>query len=142
MLFFKKPKQIMNWLQHPNELLFMKDIEESYGYSQTLMKELTGASEIPDKLNVGVAGIPSSKIDWEKLERWTGEMLKREGSSYLQEQALTAMIAANESYIFLDEQAYKVMPSIQGNTIPETLHHYVADSKYDCFVKGWKKIIA
>jgi len=140
MLFFSQPVDLLNWLSKPNGLLFMKDVAESYGYTTRLMKELTGANDIPERLNVGVAGIASSTINWERLEQWTSELLKREGSSYLQEQALTAMIAANEIYTFLNADDYKVLPSINGSTIPEILHHYVAEAKYDYFVKGWKHI--
>jgi hypothetical protein len=142
MLFFHKPQSLLNWMSDPQTLLFMQDVAESYGYSRGLMTELSGAKKIPERLNVGVAGIPSSIIDWEKLEHWTNELLKKEGSSYLQEQALTAMIAANESIEFLDEKHYKVLPTIESNSISEVLHHYVAEAKYDYFVKGWKIIRA
>jgi hypothetical protein len=138
MLFFKKPIELLNWLSSPTKLLFMRDVEESYGYTNKLMAELTGTLTIPERLNVGVAGIPSKEINWQELELWTDELLKKEGSSYLQEQALTAMIAAGKEYTFLDEVHYKVLPAIKGSTIPEILHHYVADAKYDYFVKGWK----
>ncbi|RZK25550.1 MAG: glycosyl transferase [Flavobacterium sp.] len=137
MLFFHKPEEMLDWLANPDKCLFMKDVTESYGYTQQLMKELAGVSMIPDRLNVGVAGIPSSLINWQRLERWTKEMLDREGSSYLQEQALTAMIAADKPCVFLDQTNYKVLPVINSANIPEVLHHYVADSKYDYFVKGW-----
>ncbi|MDB5205610.1 MAG: glycosyl transferase family protein [Flavisolibacter sp.] len=138
MLFFHKPVDLLNWLSNPEKLLFMRDVTESYGYTNELMKELTATDKIPERLNVGVAGIPSKMINWERLEYWTDELLKREGSSYLQEQALTAMLAADEPTIFLDEVNYKVLPTISGPTVPEVLHHYVAEAKYDYFVKGWK----
>ncbi|RYZ24394.1 MAG: glycosyl transferase [Chitinophagaceae bacterium] len=137
MLFFQQPHEMLNWLQNPKGFLFMRDVTQSYGYTLDLMKQLTGAAAMPDRLNVGVAGVVSSCIDWPKLEFWTEELLRREGSSYLQEQALTAMLAANVPYKFLNEADYKVCPSINSTTIPEILHHYVADSKYDYFVKGW-----
>ena len=142
MLFFHKPESLIQWLQNPKGLLFMKDVKESYGYNTELMKELCKSTTIPDKLNVGVAGIPSGIIDWQQLEWWTGQLLEKEGSSYLQEQALTAMIAAKELVCFLDEKSYKVLPVIKGEQVPEVLHHYVADSKYDYFVKGWKKVLS
>jgi hypothetical protein len=141
MLFFKKPVSLLNWLRHPDSFLFMKDVENSYGYSVSLMKELAACENFPDKLNVGVAGIHSKQIDWNKLEYWTAELSKREGSSYLQEQAITAMMAANQKYVFLDEKEYKVLPVI-SNGIDEVLHHYVAGSKYDYFVKAWKNVVA
>jgi len=141
MLFFEKPTALLEWLVNPNELLFMRDVAESYGYSHKLMVALSQATSIPERLNVGVAGVPSCKINWEQLEYWTDELLKREGSSYLQEQALTAMLASREDCRFLDEKSYKVLPSIRGAAIPEILHHYVAEAKYDYFVKGWKAVL-
>jgi hypothetical protein len=138
MLFFHRPVELLNWYSNPDGLIFMRDVTESYGYSTELMKKLTGVREFPERLNVGIAGIPSRVINWQQLEFWTTELLEKEGSSYLQEQALTAMIAANGPHGFLDEASYKVLPTIAGSNIPETLHHYVADAKYDYFVKGWK----
>ncbi|RYG42423.1 MAG: glycosyl transferase [Chitinophagaceae bacterium] len=140
MLFLRQPDELLHWLRQPTGFLFMRDVVESYGYTSALMKELTGSAAIPERLNVGVAGVASSAINWKKLEFWTDELLKREGSSYLQEQALTAMLAANRHHLFLPDATYKVCPSIQQRPIPETLHHYVAESKYDYFVKGWKLI--
>ncbi|MEI6946651.1 hypothetical protein V9K67_05570 [Paraflavisolibacter sp. H34] len=142
MLFFHKPEALLQWLRHPRGLLFLKDSEQSYGYTTGLMQHLCQSPHLPSRLNVGIAGIPSEKVDWKELERWTAELQRREGTHYLQEQALTAMIAAREPYTFLSEKAYKVQPVIQGDPIPEVLHHYVADSKYDYFVKGWRKIIS
>lgn len=138
MLFFQKPVALLNWLAHPIKLLFMQDVVDCYGYSHSLMKELTGVTMLPHRLNVGVAGMPSQVVNWKQLEYWTDELLKKEGSSYLQEQALTAMIAAREEYFLLDENEYKVLPSIQAAAVSEKLHHYVAEAKYDYFVKGWK----
>ncbi|HEX8315422.1 MAG TPA: hypothetical protein VF609_10530, partial [Flavisolibacter sp.] len=142
MLFFQKPVQLLNWMQSQRGMLFMRDATESYGYSKPLMLALSGAASIPDRLNVGVAGMSSNQINWRELEHWTATMLKKEGSSYLQEQALTAMIAAGREYKFLDEDLYKVLPIIRGQHIPETLHHYVAEAKYDYFVKGWPSILS
>ena len=141
MLFFHKPVELLQWLENPEKMLFMRDVEESYGYTTKLMQALTKSSAIPNRLNVGVAGIPSKSINWTTLELWTKELLEKEGSSYLQEQALTAMIAAGESYSFLDENSYKVLPLIKNRKVPETLHHYVAEAKYDYFVKGWRYIL-
>lgn len=137
MLFFRQPSEMLEWLENPKQLLFLRDVTTSYGYSEQLMERLTGCS-IPERLNVGVAGMPSSMIDWHLLEDWTKTMLESEGSTYLQEQALTAMIASGQDHTFLEESSYKVLPVIDQPSVPEILHHYVAESKYDYFVKGWK----
>lgn len=140
MLFFRRPDAMLQWMEGSPSFLFMRDATESYGYSRDLMKELSGGVEVPSRVNVGVAGLQSDRIDWKELERWTDELLKREGSSYLQEQALTAMLATKRRSVFLDENEYKVFPRINGAAVPEILHHYVAESKYDYFVQGWKMV--
>jgi hypothetical protein len=141
MLFFRKPSALIKWLQQPEGFIFLRDSEESYGYSRQLMKELAQCESIPARLNVGIAGIPSDNINWKQLETWIMQLMEREGSSYLQEQALTAMMAAHAPYTFLDEKDYKVLPTIENGQIAEVLHHYVAGSKYDYFVSGWRKAI-
>lgn len=141
MLFFREPVAILDWLAQPKGMLFLRDTEESYGYSKEIMRELTAYQELPEKVNVGVAGISSNSINWKELEQWTRIMLQKEGSSYLQEQALTAMLATKEECRFLPEAEYKVLPSILGEGVPEILHHYVAEAKYDYFVKGWKLLL-
>ncbi|RYG54588.1 MAG: glycosyl transferase [Chitinophagaceae bacterium] len=141
MLFFHRPVELLTWLSNPKDMLFLRDVSESYGYSKENMCRLTGTDSLPERVNVGVAGIASSAIDWRLVERWTDTMLKTEGSSYLQEQALTAMIASSHSCKFLNEEMYKVMPLIKETGVPEVLHHYVADSKYDYFVKGWQLVL-
>lgn len=142
MLFFKTPEKILSWLNNPQFLLFMEDTEESYGYPVPVLKQLSGTEIFPTNLNVGVAGMPSSKIDWHKLEYDTKYLIENFGTSYLQEQALTAIIAARDSYQLLQKEAYKVLPKIDTDVIPEVLHHYVADAKYDYFVKGWKYMLS
>jgi hypothetical protein len=137
MLFFKKPDELINWMENPDSFVFMKDIEQSYGYNEDLMASMSKAP-IPEKLNVGIAGIHSERISWKKVNEWISQLQQEAGTSYLQEQAITAMVASSEKYRFLNDREYKVLPQIKGKEIPEILHHYVADSKYDYYVKGWK----
>lgn len=141
MLFFHRPTELLQWLHNPEQCLFMKDCERSYGYSDHLMKEVAQSETIPEKLNVGVAGMNSEKINWKQLNEWVDVLQKKEGTSYLQEQGITAMIASRMPYILLDEEKYKVKPSVNGAQIQEVLHHYVAEAKYDYFVKAWPKVL-
>ena len=141
MLFFNPPQDILEWYRKPEKMLFMADIEESYGYPISYLQSLAGTNDFPSKLNVGITGIPSSSIDWDKMEFWIGDSIDKYGKSYLQEQGLTAALAARHGYLLLPEESYKVMPIVSQNYPPEILHHYVADSKFDYFVKGWKKVL-
>jgi len=141
MLFFHKPTELLQWLRNPEQCLFMKDCEKSYGYSDQLMKEVAQSENLPDKLNVGVAGMKSEMINWKELNDWVKILQQKEGTSYLQEQGITAMMASRSPYILLDEVKYKVKPSVNGAPVKEVLHHYVAEAKYDYFVKAWPKVL-
>lgn len=141
MLFFKTPQEITSWLKFPDKLLFLQEDTNAYGYSNALLQKLVQSNTIPEHLNVGIAGLKSSDVDWDLLEYWAKRTIEEEGASYYQEQALTALLAEKSSnYAFLPKEKYKVWPKIEGR-IEETLHHYVANSKYDYFVKAWKKIL-
>lgn len=138
MLFWKNPDQLIKWLKNPSIPTCMVDCEEAYGYSSTLMEELSG-NKIHPLINVGVIGLKSNSINWGNLEKWCIELEKREGVTYFLEQALSAMIIGSENAEELDPQYYIVNPK-QINSI-DTLHHYVDVSKQLYFKKAWKTIL-
>lgn len=140
MLFFNQPEVLVNWLKSPQQLCCMVDTETSYGYSDELMRSLAGA-EIPERINVGICGLNSSHIDWEKLEFWCKTLIEKEGSHYYQEQALIAMLFAGQPHLKVPEGEYVVMPDQREVMEPRgTLHHYVADSKPWYFRYGWQQV--
>jgi hypothetical protein len=107
----------------------MVDSEESYGYSRPLMKKLCG-SDTPDLLNVGIIGLESASIDWDKIEHWVREMELAEGKSYYLEQALSAMIIGNKESKVLSKDEYIVFPDKKViENFEGVLHHYVDLSK-------------
>ncbi|HEV3439688.1 MAG TPA: glycosyl transferase, partial [Gemmata sp.] len=68
--------------------------------------------------------------------------LKREGSHYLQEQALTAMLVADQSREEAPATEYVVRPTREETEQPTTiLHHYVAESKAWYFRFGWRHCV-
>ncbi len=141
MLFFRTPTVLLDWLNAPQQPCHMIDVETSYGYSPNLMSSLAGA-EIADLINVGICGLKSDDIDWEKLEFWCKMMIQKEGKSYYQEQAIVAMLMANQPCIVVEASDYIVMPEEAEVINPKAvLHHYVADSKPWYFRYGWKHII-
>ena len=141
MLFFRTPTFLLNWLESPQKFCYMVDVENSYGYSETLMTSLAQA-EIPQKLNVGICGSKSEDIDWEQLEFWCKQMIEQEGTHYYQEQAVSAMFMAGKPCAIAPAQEYIVMPQREEVINPKAvLHHYVADSKPWYFRYGWKHII-
>ncbi len=141
MLFFREPKILIDWLLAPDRPCHMIDIETSYGYSHALMTELAGG-DIPDRLNVGICGLCSDKIDWDRLEDWCRVLIEREGTSYYQEQALTALLMANASCVVAPAAEYVVLPDKEEGKNPKAiLHHYVADSKSSYFRYGWRHFV-
>jgi hypothetical protein len=141
MLFFRTPHILLDWLKSPKQPCHMVDVETSYGYSSILMETLADA-KISELINVGICGLKSDDIDWEKLEYWCKTMIKKEGKSYYQEQALVAMLMAGKSCIVSPASDYIVMPDRDEVIEPKAiLHHYVADSKSWYFRYGWRHIL-
>ena len=91
LLFFRRPNLLIKWLDKPASPLHAVDIANSYGYSRRLLDSLAGAP-LADLVNVGLCGLNSSELDWEKLEHWCRVLLEKEGASYYLEQALVAML--------------------------------------------------
>lgn len=146
MIFLQRPDELLSWWDtqqqplSPSEqsLCLMFDCEESYGYSRPLMEKLT-QQPIPERLNVGVCGIPSELIDWDELEYWSHQMLIEEGTNYFLEQALVAMLASRKPHTVLPGEDYITFPSKQQ--VQERigcLQHYVSDSKPDYFGYAWR----
>jgi hypothetical protein len=140
MLFWSEPGILIDWLQHPDKPLYMLDCQNSYGYSKGLMSSLTG-TKIADLVNVGVIGLNSSQIDWEKLNNWIGLLESEEGTSYYLEQALTAMLIGENEAVILPDDAYMVNPDENSIAVKKgILHHYVDLSKKGYFNKAWKMV--
>jgi hypothetical protein len=141
MLFFGRPTLLIEWLGRPCQPCHLIDPVRAYGYSPELMFELCGKGE-PDRVNVGVCGLLSESIDWDRLEYWCGATIDREGPNYLQEQALTALLLSGQACLRLPEADYRVMPSLSEGAHPTAvLHHYVAHSKRSYFQYGWRRVL-
>ena len=140
MLFFDTPTVVLDWLRAPRGPFHMLDSEETYGYSRELMESLAGAP-IPERLNVGFCGLRSDAVDWGELEHWCRRMLEVKGPSYVQEQALAAMLMAGRDRTVAPRPAYLTKPSVEeGRSPTATLHHYVAESKRAYFQHGWRHV--
>lgn len=140
MLFFKKPNELLIWLKQPLKPLLLHDPICSYHYSLNLMKQITGFKIVPN-LNVGAIGLKSENIDWDKLENWIALLEKNEGTSYLLEQALSAMLIAGEEITVADSTNYIVLPDKEEAQNPTAvLHHYVAGAKEWYYKISWRKI--
>jgi len=142
MLFYREPRFILEWLSASDMPCHMVDAMHSYGYSTALMESLVGGP-IPQLVNVGFCGFKSSSIDWEKLEYWCSTLIAREGKHYYLEQALSAMLLANQSRKAAPQSEYVVLPSLdEGQKPTAVLHHYVAHSKRSYFQYGWRLLLS
>jgi hypothetical protein len=142
LLFFRRPALLLDWLAVPGGLLHAVDCEESYGYSRALMRELCGRP-VPPKVNVGLAGLDSSVLEWEELEHWCRVLQQRERTSYYLEQALVAMLAArDENRCVAPAAEYITGPSrSQVEQGAGVMHHYVAETKRWYFRDGWRHVM-
>lgn len=141
MLFWSNPKQMIDWLKTPKKPLYMLDSQRSYGYSIELMESLC-KNQVPDLVNVGLIGLESQAINWNKVEKWIVQLEQAEGTSYYLEQALSAMLINSKSSLILPKKDYIVYPSSEEISNNQgILHHYVDLSKKDYFNTEWKKIL-
>lgn len=137
LLFFRRPDAVMDWFNRPH-LMAMADIVDNYGYPTDYLASLAGGT-MPSRFNVGLYGMESSAIDWDKVEYWCARQLSDFGPSYLQEQGLTAMLTAGQTARILPADDYVLMPDIREGRSPKAvMHHYVHHSKRSYFQHGWR----
>jgi len=137
-LFFSRPDELCEWFEKPESVLCATDITESYGYSKHLLEKLAGG-RLPEKMNVGVTGLISEKIDWHQLEKWCAELHAEAGTSYYLEQALIAMLCVKSGYYQLAEKRYITYPNdAETGARAGVMQHYVDLSKKQYFRELWR----
>lgn len=142
MLFFRAPRVLGRWLSQAERPLHMVDTTTAYGYPLDALSALAGG-RVPERVNVGVCGLCSERLDWDRLEHWVSTLLQTHGSSYYLEQALVAMLAATEAWDKAPGEDYVAMPSAAEVAKPTAaLHHYVAESKQHYYLCGWRHVLA
>ena len=141
LLFFHPPDLLTRWLDAPNNPLHAVDCRRSYGYSDALLASLAVAP-LADRLNVGLCGLNSDELDWEKLEWLCATLIARERTSYYLEQALVAVLLAGRDCTIAPAADYLTLPqppeALECHAI---MHHYVADSKRWYFQQNWRRCL-
>jgi hypothetical protein len=138
LLFFRRPGFLLDWLADPQQPLHLVDVADSYGYSSALLHHLAGGS-LPERINVGACGLRSELIDWDLMEWWCSRLLRAEGSHYLLEQALTALLLRGTPGAAAPPGDYVVRPDRHEALAPTAaLHHYVAESKRWYLRASWR----
>lgn len=141
MLFFRRPSTLLAWFDSPHLPLHMTDVEDAYGYPAATLTEIAGTA-VPHLVNVGVFGLRSDTINWEKLEHACATLLERHGTSYYLEQALSALLLAGHPACRLPANDYLLLPSEAECRAPTAvLHHYVAGSKRGYFRHAWRHLL-
>ena len=139
LLFFRRPSFLVDWLDQPGRPLHAVDCETSYGYSMGLLAELAGSAPA-ERLNVGLCGLQSDKIDWDKLESWCRTLIDRAGTHYYLEQALVALLLAGRVCAIAPAADYVTLPRPpEAFACKAVMHHYVADSKKWYFRSNWRR---
>lgn len=138
LLFFRRPDLLIAWFDHSRLPLHAVDCENSYGYSRALMDRLAGATT-SDRVNVGLVGLKSDDLDWDKIEAWVARLHAAEGTHYYLEQALTAMLLSGRSCTIAPPEDYVTFPRPPETEVPvAVMHHYVAASKREYFRHCWR----
>jgi hypothetical protein len=139
LLFFRRPDFLLSWLQNPLVPLHGVDCVESYGYSRGLLDQLTECP-VPVRLNVGVCGLLSEELDWERIERWCSLLIEKERTNYYLEQAIVALHLAGRSCAVAPDSDYVTLPSAGEIKHPTAvMHHYVDTAKRGYYRHAWRR---
>jgi len=138
LLFFRRPDFLIDWIDHPSRPLHAVDCETSYGYSSVIINELAD-TRVPERINVGLTGLKSESLDWEKLEYWCRTLIDKERTSYYLEQALVAILLADKNCAIAPASDYVTKPvPPEACACKAVMHHYVANSKRWYFQYNWR----
>lgn len=142
LLFLHRPQFLVDWLERPSRPLHAVDCGTCYGYPRSTMDELAGA-RVAELINVGLTGLNSSAIDWDRLEHWCRTLIERHGTSYFLEQALIAMLVAGRDCAIAPAVDYVTKPDDQeARDCRAVMHHYVENSKPWYFRHCWRVAVA
>ena len=138
LLFFRRPTLLIEWVDSPGQPLHAVDYETSYGYTRPLLDSLAGA-RVAELVNVGLTGLNSGELDWDKLEYWCRTLIECEGTHYYLEQALIAMLLAGRDCAIAPAADYVTLPRPpEALDCRAVMHHYVANSKRWYFQHCWQ----
>lgn len=142
LLFFHPPEMLCRWADVPDRPLHAIDSETAYGYPLEEMSALVGYPLV-ERLNVGLCGLKSDAIDWDRLEAWCDRMISKHGTHYYLEQALVAMLTAGQECAVLPHEDYVTLPrEPEASQCRAVMHHYVSSSKPSYFRNNWRRVLA
>jgi hypothetical protein len=91
-------------------------------------------------LNVGLCGLHSDELDWEKIEWLCRTLIEKERTHYYLEQALVAILLAGRDCTIAPQSHYVTLPvPPEAQSCQAVMHHYVADSKRWYFQTNWRR---
>jgi len=142
LLFFRPPAVLLDWLRQPTRPLHAVDFETSYGYPRPWLEDLAGGP-VAERVNVGLVGLRSDALDWERLEHWCRTLIERAGTHYYLEQALVAMLLSGRECTVAPAEDYVTLPRPpEARDCRAIMHHYVAGSKRWYFQHNWRRLLA
>lgn len=141
LLFFRPPTCLVHWLDSPTRPLHAVDVENAYGYPIALLSALAGAP-VRARVNVGLCGLRSDSLDWDRIESWCRTLIARHGTSYYLEQALVATLTAGQECTVAPAGDYVTCPQPpEAGECRAVMHHYVAGSKTWYFRHNWRRAL-
>jgi hypothetical protein len=127
-LFYREPVFLDRWLREGRRPIYMKDFQDSYGYSAQVLQSAFGRS-MPPRVNTGISGLYSPSIDWDRLEYWASRLPAGEVNHFA-EQALTAMLMSESGGEPAPPEDYVISPGREEVRNPRAvMHHYVVPSR-------------
>jgi hypothetical protein len=138
MLFYRKPEELVNWINNPEQPIYMHDKYSIYGIKNEFINK---SLSIRPNVNTGIIGFNNDVFDLDKLERLTCEYLSVDELNYLMEQALYAMYINDIPAICLSPADYEILPTKDEARIPKAvMHHFPTEHRAYYYRYAWKNI--
>ena len=142
LLFFRRADFVLDWLAAPERPIHAVDCVESYGYTRPLLQSLI-TPPLPALVNVGLCGLRSEEIDWQRLESWAARLQAAERTNYYLEQALVALLVADRACAIAPGIDYITRPDLAEIRQPSAvMHHYVDTSKHGYYRHAWRRFVS
>jgi hypothetical protein len=139
MLFFRRPEWLEQQAGRRAASIYMADVWDAYLRPLEQLDALCGRPLVR-RLNSGIFACDDSRIDWERMEHWCGQLTPAEQRGHVVEQTLAAMLLA---WIGPAEVAppadYHLQAKYAAAPGGVTLCHYVESAKGAYFAGDWRR---
>lgn len=140
MLFFKRPDEVIAWMNAPQNNFYLWDQVTSY-IAECSEVDALAESSVLRHVNTGVVAMNDEDIDWNYFERFASRLPEHLRHHRLLEQTLTAIHLTTKNSKELPRDAYRVVFEKFDKAPDATLLHYCWHTKWIYTTREWARFI-